>query len=318
MSDIQTSTVAPRELHPRRAVRGALTLPGDKSISHRAALLGLWTAAPLTITNYSDGEDCARSLAAVEALGATVRRGDAGITITAPERYPTEPVSIDCGNSGTTARLLIGLLSGMERAVELVGDISLSQRPMKRVTEPLRQMGARFSEQSETLPLTVFGGASGSLDYRLPIPSAQVKSAILLAALTGGGRAIVTEDVLTRDHTERMALALGGQCEIRKPRVEIQDDPADPRKKNRVILDDWKSQVIVHGGERLDGGVIDIPGDPSTAAFYLAAAAISKGEVTITNHSLNPTRVAFLEHLRAIGCEVEITAKSVVSEEPRG
>lgn len=327
MNDQQAT---PRVLEPRRTVSGSLRLPGDKSISHRAALLSLLCAEPVRILNYADGEDCQTSLAALKKLGADVQSAsDGSITVTPAKDRSDDPVIIDCGNSGTTCRLLLGLLSGMGKTAELVGDKSLSSRPMKRVTDPLTLMGGIFAPATEgetepesaeglRLPLRTLGSATESIDYRLPVASAQVKSAILLAAVASGATAIVTEDVITRDHTEKMLQHLGANISVKQPRLELQEDPNDPRKKIRTILDDWKSQTIVKGGSPLHGGEIDVPGDISTAAFFFAAAAIGKGVVTIENLGLNPTRTTFLDHLKAIGCEVKISDRETISNEPRG
>lgn len=322
-SDHRTQRSEMRELAPRRKIHGDLTLPGDKSISHRAALFSLLLDGPLTIRNYSDGEDCQSTLKAVSALGAevtdSVADGDSCIlTITPPQSVKTPGASIDCGNSGTTARLLLGLLSGLDVAVELTGDESLSRRPMERVTDPLSVMGASFSATNGGLPLRALGGAHGSIDFRPKTPSAQVKSALLLAACAGGGTAIVTEDVITRDHTERMLQNFGANVRVSSPRVGLSEDPLDPRKKIRHRLDNWKARVAVTGNATLSANEIDVPGDFSTAAFFFACAAIGRGTVTIRNLGLNPTRTAFLEHLKAVGCEVTIENRVTISEEPRG
>ncbi len=308
-----------KTLKPHRKIQGALTLPGDKSISHRAALLSLLCGESLRILNFSDGEDCAASLKAVQTLGCTVESSSKrSLTITPPQSAPKDSVKIDCGNSGTTARLLAGILSGLDIPAEIVGDESLSKRPMKRVIDPLRELGASFAESAETLPLHIKGGAHGSLNYRMPVASAQVKSSILFAACAGGGEVAVIEDVRTRDHSERLLKHLGATITTHHPRVELKEDPNDPRKKTRTVLDDWKARIVVKGNGKLAGGDIDIPGDMSTAAFFFAAAAIGKGEVTIENLGLNPTRTAFLDHLRAIGCETHVESRVTISEEPRG
>ncbi len=316
-----------KTLKPHRKIQGALSLPGDKSISHRVALLALLCGEQVRALNYSDGADCAASLKAVQALGCKVEMDDANTCIITPsESSPIETAKIDCGNSGTTARLLTGILSGLDVSAELFGDESLSRRPMKRIVEPLQELGARFkgvgSEETEgapaSLPLATLGGAHGDIEYRMPVASAQVKSAILFAACAGGGQAAVIEDVRTRDHSERLLKHFGAEIETQHPRVELKEDERDPRKKTRTTLDDWKLRIVVKGNGKLSGGDVDIPGDISTAAFYFAAAAIGKGEVTIENLGLNPTRTAFLDHLKAIGCEVHIENRVTVSEEPRG
>ncbi|MBN4076475.1 3-phosphoshikimate 1-carboxyvinyltransferase [Gemmatimonas aurantiaca] len=306
-------------MSPRRKVHGEMSLPGDKSISHRAALMSLLCEAPLSIINYADGEDCASSLAAIKTMGAKVTTNqDGSLTITPPKEGNTNLVAIDCGNSGTTCRLLIGILSGLGVTAEIIGDNSLSVRPMTRVTDPLEFMGGKFSSDANPLPLRILGQTDRSIDYRMPIASAQVKSAIILAAIASGNTAIITEDVITRDHTELLLSHLGANISSQRPRTEVNDDPSDPRKKIRSILDDWKSQIVVKGGDRLDGGEVDIPGDMSTAAFFFAAAAIGGGEVTIKNLGLNPTRTSFLDYLKTIGCAVSVSDKNTISHELRG
>ena len=308
-----------KTLKPHRKIGGSLRLPGDKSISHRAALFALLSAEPLRIHNFSDGADCASSLNAVSALGCKVTQESATTLSVSPgEESPAEPKTIDFGNSGTTARLLAGIVSGLDIPVIITGDESLSKRPMQRIITPLSALGARFADTNQTLPLSPVGGAHGTLEYRMPVASAQVKSAILLAACAGGGEAAVIEDIRTRDHTERMLKHLGAQIKTQSPRIELREDPSDPRKKIRTVLDDWKARIVVKGAGKLSGGDIDIPGDISTAAFFFAAAAIGKGEVTIEHLGLNPTRTAFLDHLKAIGCEVHIENRVSVSEEQRG
>jgi 3-phosphoshikimate 1-carboxyvinyltransferase len=308
-----------KTLKPHRKIQGSFSLPGDKSISHRAALLSLLCGEELRIHNYSDGDDCASSLKAVSALGCKVEeQSDSTLLISPPESFPSESLQIDCGNSGTTARLLVGILSGLDVAAEISGDESLSKRPMRRIVEPLRELGAQFGDEGETLPLSPIGGAHGDIEYRMPVASAQVKSAILFAACAGGGQATVIEDVRTRDHSERLLKHFGATIETHHPRVELKEDARDPRKKTRTVIDDWKLRIVVKGNGKLSGGDVDIPGDISTAAFFFAAAAIGKGEVTIKNLGLNPTRTAFLDHLKAIGCEVHIENRVTVSEEPRG
>ncbi len=316
-----------KTLKPHRKIQGSLSLPGDKSISHRAALLALMCGEPVRTHNYSDGADCASSLKAVEALGCKVEQDGANTLLILPaETLTTETAKIDCGNSGTTARLLAGILSGLDITAEISGDESLSQRPMKRIVEPLRELGARFKsvadgesdKEPSSLPLAILGGAHGDIEYRMPVASAQVKSAILFAACAGGGQAAIIEDVRTRDHSERMLQHFGATIETQHPRVELKEDERDPRKKTRTVLDDWKLRIVVKGNGKLSGGDVDIPGDISTAAFFFAAAAIGKGEVTIENLGLNPTRTAFLDHLKAIGCEVHVENRVTISEEPRG
>lgn len=309
-----------RNLKPVRKVNGTIRLPGDKSIAHRAALLSILTTAPVTIRNFPDNADCRSSLNAAETLGVKVERsGDGLLTLTPPARIRTSPDTvIDCGNSGTTARLLAGLMAGTDQRVVLSGDASLSKRPMARIVEPLNAMGAEVVATEGHLPLMVQGRPLLPFEYRLPVASAQVKSALLLAGVAAGCSVTLHEDTLTRNHTELMLSHLGSVIEMREVAPVLQADPVDPRKKRRIMPESFRREIRLGSHTRPSGGQIDIPGDISTASFFFAAAALTGGTVTVEQVGLNSTRTAFLEHLKAIGCQVSITNRSVVSGEARG
>ncbi len=296
-------------IEPARSLRGELLLPGDKSISHRTLLVGALCAGSTRIHGLLKSGDTETSRKAIEALGARVRE-EAGILVVegvglAGFKPPAGP--LDMGNSGTTTRLLLGILAGHPFSVTLTGDDSLSKRPMGRVTEPLIRMGAKFEVASSApaglprndvyLPLTVRGGKLRGIRYSLPVPSAQVKSALLLAGLHAQGPTTLVEPVPTRDHTERLLRYLGAK-------IEIASAPAGLR--NDVIASGAEqSCMTIQPGSSLQARELTVPGDFSSAAFFLAAAAIVPGSwVTLRGVGLNPTRTGFLDLLRRMGAKI--------------
>jgi 3-phosphoshikimate 1-carboxyvinyltransferase len=307
------------KLKPVRKFGGAISVPGDKSIGHRSALLSILAKGPITVENFPASEDCLRSLAAAQLLGVQVQKTGSTLELT-PPRVPSlqNGTIIDCGNSGTTTRLLSGILAGIRGEATLSGDESLSRRPMKRVIEPLTAMGAEFFAEDNHLPMRIRGHQLKPLIYDLPVASAQVKSALLLAGLASSCDVTIREKTITRDHTERMTAALGGSIDIREVKPVMLPDPDDPRRKKLHVAESFQKEIKLQGRTPLMGGLVDIPGDISTAAFFLAAAAILQKEVTISNLGLNPTRSAFLDHLKAIGCTLKIENKQTISQEPRG
>lgn len=309
-----------KELKPTKHYGGVIEVPGDKSIAHRAVLLSLLAKENIEIINFPNNQDCNSSLNAVEVLGVDVNRTDNQISLTPPERLlSSENTIIDCGNSGTTARLLSGIIAGSELTATLSGDESLSARPMKRIIAPLTEMGAEiFADENDTLPIKINGKKLLPFEYRLPVASAQVKSSVLLAGLASSCSVRVLEDVITRDHTELMIEHLGEGIDVRVVKAELVEDANDPRKKKMVMPEDFKKEIKISSQTKINGGKVDIPGDISTAAFFLAGAAISKQTVTVAHLGLNPTRTAFLTYLKTIGCKVEISDKETVSGELRG
>jgi 3-phosphoshikimate 1-carboxyvinyltransferase len=288
----------PRTFAPSDPLTGTIRVPGDKSISHRSLMLGALAVGETRVTGLLEGEDVLATAAAMRAMGATIEKhGDTwsihGVGVGALLQ-PAAP--LEMGNSGTSTRLLMGLVASHPLTVEFTGDASLSKRPMGRVTEPLSQMGAEFS--GTTLPLTVRGiSPAVPIEYRLPVASAQVKSAVLLAGLNTAGITRVIEPVPTRDHSERMLAGFGA-------RIEIGSDDGD-----RVIE--------LHGEADLKAQVIEVPGDPSSAAFFIVAALIVAGsELTIENVGLNPTRAGLIHVLRQMGASIEEANARTVGGEP--
>lgn len=275
-------------------LRGTIRVPSDKSMTHRAFLFGAFANGETHVSRPLLGADCRSTLDAIRRLGATVTESEEVVTIHGFSA-PTSG-SLDCGNSGTTMRLLMGLLAGYEGSFELSGDASLSKRPMSRVATPLRAMGAVIDR--DNAPLTIEGRALHAIDYALPVASAQVKSAILLAGLQARDGATVREPVLSRDHTERMLPLFGAD-------VSVEGSGAE-------------RTVRVRPG-RLNGASLSIPADPSSAAFFWAGAAIvPNSRVTTTDVCLNETRIGFLRTLERMGASVTIEREHHVGDETVG
>lgn len=286
---------------PARTVRGRLQVPGDKSISHRYAILSALAEGCSTIANYAPGGDCQSTLACLAALGVSIERPDGpGGRVTVTGRGlgglnpPTTP--LDCGNSGTTMRLMAGVLAAHPFTTTLFGDASLSRRPMRRVMAPLAEMGARFeAAPGDRPPIVIHGARLRPIHYTPDVPSAQVKSAVLLAGLQTEGTTSVTEPAPTRDHTERALEAFGIPPTVDGRRVSVQ------------------------GGRRLQAHDLTVPGDISSAAFpAVAAAALPGSDVTIDAVGLNPSRAAILDLLRRFGAVVEAQVTSIRHGEPVG
>lgn len=276
-------------VRPVRRLAGTVEVPGDKSISHRAALLGALADGVTEVQGYLEGEDCLRTLTAIQLMGVEVtKKGPGHYRIAGVGLHGlTEPSDIvDCGNSGTTARLLIGLLAGQPFWTLLTGDDSLRRRPMKRVVEPLARMGATIVGRAggERLPLAVRGAdRPRAIAYESPVASAQVKSAILLAGLRADGPVTVTEPAPSRDHSEVMLRAFGARLERGERRVTLHPGP-------------------------LRGAAVQVPGDISSAAFLLVAGAIvPDARVTVAGVGVNPTRTGLLDALAAMGVDVTRT-----------
>jgi 3-phosphoshikimate 1-carboxyvinyltransferase len=271
-------------IRPARNVAGAVRLPGDKSISHRYAMLGALALGTTRLRNFSTGADCASTLGVLESLGVALRCGPEDVVEIegSPWRAPRAP--LDCGNSGSTMRILSGILAGQPFTSELIGDDSLSRRPMARVIEPLTNMGARIEAAAGARPpLRITGHELQAIDYRLPVASAQVKTAILFATLFAQGTTAVEEPVRTRDHGELALQAFGAEL---------------ARDGNRVVM---------AGGQKLRAIEAVIPGDISSAAFFLCAAALFPGSNLVLDSVLmNPTRAALLDVLMGMGCRVSV------------
>jgi 3-phosphoshikimate 1-carboxyvinyltransferase len=278
-------TATERVISPARNIEGSLRLPGDKSISHRYALLGGLAEGVTRLTNFSTGADCASSLGCVAALGARVERKEDGSVEIAGTggRFRTSAEPLDCGNSGSTMRMLSGLLAGQAGRFTLIGDASLSRRPMERIRKPLEQMGARLELTEGHAPIRIQGAALRGIDYATPIPSAQVKTAVLFAGMQARGTTIVHETVRTRDHGELALRAFGAEVERSKDAVSI----AGSQKLHRIEA--------------------AVPGDISSAAFFLCAAALFPGSNLIFDAlGLNPTRATLLDVLTALGAHIGV------------
>jgi 3-phosphoshikimate 1-carboxyvinyltransferase len=278
------ATATERLISPARNIDGSLRLPGDKSISHRYALLGGLAQGTTRLTNFSTGADCASSLGCVAALGAQVTRDGATVEITGTGGHfvpSAEP--LDCGNSGSTMRMLSGLLAAQFGSFTLTGDESLTRRPMERIRKPLMQMGAHIDLTDGRAPITIQGARLTGIDYTTPIPSAQVKTALLFAGVQAEGRTLVRESVRTRDHGE-LALRAFGASIVRS-----------------------MESVSVNGGQSLTGIEAHVPGDMSSAAFFLCAAALFPGSNLIFDSlGLNPTRSTLLDVLTALGAHIGV------------
>ncbi|HLJ59461.1 MAG TPA: 3-phosphoshikimate 1-carboxyvinyltransferase [bacterium] len=281
---------------PRSSLRGAVRVPGDKSISHRAALLGGLAAGTTTVDGFLRGDDCLATLACMQAMG--VRVDDDGTRLVIHGGALTEPDQVlDVGNSGTTIRLLSGILAGQPFHSVVTGDASIRRRPMDRVATPLRRMGARISGRSggRLAPLSIDGGGLRGIAYETPVASAQIKSAVLLAGLFADGETEVREPSQSRDHTERMLGAFG---------VPVRRDGL---------------AVRMSGPAALRGTALRVPGDLSSAAFLLVAAALVPGsEVTVEDVGLNPTRTGVLDVLGLMGADVRVRGERDEGGEPVG
>ncbi len=287
----------PMTTTPARALRGALSVPGDKSISHRSIMLGSLANGTTRITNFLRGDDNYATMAAFRAMGVAIDDDGQAVTVHGVGLHGLhEPDNVlDCGNSGTTIRLMTGLLAGQHFFSVLTGDQYLRKRPMKRVTEPLAHMGARIAGRGNgTLaPLAISGSLLAGIPYLSPIASAQVKSALMLAGLYAEGVTSITEPTLSRDHSERMFRYFGANLETSG------------------------TTVTVRGGQELQGGDICVPGDISSAAFLLVAALTVPGsELLIRNVGVNPTRTGVIDILQAMGGDILLQDQREVSGEP--
>ncbi len=284
---------------PSEAINGDITIPGDKSISHRSIMFGSMADGVTNISGFLPGEDCLATMKAFKAMGVKIDGPDENNNVTVYGKgidglqAPTQALNV--GNSGTSIRLLSGILAGQSFASEMAGDSSLNKRPMMRVVNPLKQMGANISASDDgTPPIKVTGGGQlTAIDYPLPMASAQVKSCVLLAGLYAKGTTTVTEPGITRDHTERMLQAFGYPVTVEG------------------------NKVSVTGGGRLTACDINVPGDISSATFFIIAGLIAKqGSITLRNVGMNPTRVGVLNIVKAMGANIEIINERKAGAEP--
>jgi 3-phosphoshikimate 1-carboxyvinyltransferase len=288
------------ELQPTvNGLKGVIEIPGDKSISHRSVMFGSIANGVTRVTNFLPGDDCLSTISCFRKLGVVIEENENEITIYGNGfdglKEPND--LLDVGNSGTTIRLLLGILAGRPFHSSLIGDHSIGKRPMTRVTEPLKTMGAKIDgrKNGEFTPLSMRGGSLNPIHYQMPVASAQVKSALILAGLQAEGETTIIEKAESRDHTERMIRKFGG---------EIQKD-------NRTIT--------VKGGQKLIASDILVPGDISSAAFFLVAGAIvPDSEIVLKNVGLNPTRTGIIEIMKKMGANLEIHQNVADAFEPVG
>jgi 3-phosphoshikimate 1-carboxyvinyltransferase len=276
-------------------LRGELRVPGDKSISHRALLLGAIALGETAADGFAGSADCMSTMRCLQALGVSITQDGDRIAVQGVGLHGLHEADsvLDAGNSGTTIRLLSGILAGQPFLSVLTGDASLRQRPMERISAPLRQMGAVvLSRAGGRLPLAIMGGALQAIDYAQPVASAQVKSCLLLAGLYTAGRTTISQPAISRDHTERILSAMG------------------------VAVGSRGMEVWVDGGQQPRGIEMGIPGDISSAAYMLIAGAIVSGsEITILNVGVNPTRTGILDVLHAMGAEMELINRHIAGGE---
>lgn len=287
------------KIQPARSFRGAFRLPGDKSITHRAYLMGALAEGVTTVDGASEGQDCQSTRRCLQALGVrfeAVAAGDRALQrVHGGAPLTASDAPLDCGNSGTTLRLLMGVLANRPGTHVLVGDASLSGRPMERVAKPLRTMGARIETRSGRPPVTIEGSPLRGADLTPEVASAQIKSAILLAALGAEGTTVVHEPLATRDHTERMLRSFG------------------------ATLRTEGSTIRIDGPQRLAAAHVRIPADPSSAApFVVAGLILPDSEVVIEDLLLNPHRIRYIEVLRRMGADIETTVTSDAGAEASG
>ncbi|PFH82118.1 3-phosphoshikimate 1-carboxyvinyltransferase [Bacillus sp. AFS088145] len=276
---------------------GDVTIPGDKSISHRAIMFGSLAKGTTRITNFLLGEDCLSTIACFRKLGVQIEVSEDEVVVYGKgiEGLKEAHEVLDVGNSGTTARLMMGILSGLPFHSVIIGDESIGKRPMKRVTKPLKMMGTSIDgrEDATYTPISIRGGSLNSISYASPVSSAQVKSSILLAGLFAKGTTTVTEPEKSRDHTERMLKAFG--CEL--------------------VVDGNK--VSIHGNQELTATDVIVPGDISSAAFFLVAGSIiPNSEILLKNVGVNPTRTGILTVLERMGANITLEDEKVVNGEP--
>lgn len=284
-------------IHPAVSIRGEIVVPGDKSISHRSIMLGAIANGMTTVRGFLRGEDNMSTMHAFRAMGVDINDDGETIRITGQGLHGLkEPGNVlDCGNSGTTIRLITGLLSGQSFFSVVTGDQYLRKRPMKRVVEPLSRMGARISGRNggTLAPLAISGGSLKGIEYQSPVSSAQIKSSIMLAGLYADGTTTVTEPSLSRDHSERMFRYFGAS------------------------LDVLSNGVSVRGGVELTAQEVTVPGDISSAAFFMVAALITPdSELLIRNVGVNPSRTGIIDILQAMGGDIQLVDVREVSGEP--
>ena len=300
------------EIHPANSLNGNIRLPGDKSISHRAAIFSAMATGETRIENFASSADCASTLDCLRGLGVEITKQDATVFVRGVGKngFSKPANALDCGNSGTTMRLLAGVLAGQDFDSVLIGDESLSKRPMRRIIEPLTRMNARIEAENNCAPLNIYGkNPLDSIAYNLPVASAQVKSCVLLAGLNAGGKTTVkspkskAQSPTSRNHTELMLRYLGAEIETKF----IETD------------DGFIEEIFVSGNSQLKARNLNVPSDISSAAFFIVAACCLKNsEIILENVGLNPTRTGIIEVLQNLGAEIEILNLREISNETVG
>jgi 3-phosphoshikimate 1-carboxyvinyltransferase len=290
---VQTVTIS-----PAKGIQGSVRIPGDKSISHRLAMIGAVANGATEIRNFAESADCQSTLGCLGQLGVQIARGPEESTVRVIglgfDGLKPAAGQLDAGNSGSTVRMLSGILAGRPFASTFIGDDSLSRRPMKRIIDPLKRLGASLTAREDNyLPLTVQGGSLTAIDYALPVASAQVKSAVILAALQARGTSRVVEPATTRNHTELALAAFGAAIRTHDHSIEVE------------------------GGRALSAGKFEVPGDMSSAAFPIAAAAALPGSrLELPGIGINPTRSGFLELVERMGARVRFENVRKSGQEP--
>lgn len=282
-----------------KKLSGAIEIPGDKSISHRSVMFGAIADGVTTVTNFLPGDDCLSTISCFRKLGVQIVVQESKLSISGNgfEGLSESKEILDVGNSGTTIRLMLGILAGRPFFTALQGDQSIGKRPMTRVTVPLKEMGAQIDgrENGKFTPIAIHGGNLKSIYYEMPVASAQVKSSLLFAGLQAEGVTTIIEKTESRDHTERMIRQFGGEIS----------------KENGVIT--------IKGGQKLIASNIHVPGDISSAAFFLVAGAIvPDSEIVLKNVGLNPTRTGIIDVMKNMGADLQIISQDGASFEPRG
>lgn len=290
---------AQKLFHNIHGLEGQIKIPGDKSISHRSVMFGAIANGRTTITNFLKGEDCLSTISCFQELGVNIEEKDDTLIIDGKGwEHLKEPVNVlNVGNSGTTIRLMLGLLAGRPFHTTFIGDESIAKRPMKRVISPLKEMGAKIDgrKNGEFTPLSLKGGGLKPITYSMPVASAQVKSALLLAGLQAEGKTQIVELAKSRDHTERMIQQFGGKIETDGLTVTLE------------------------GPQSLQGTHVNVPGDISSAAFFLVAGAIvPNSKINLKNVGLNPTRTGIIDVLNKMGATINLLPSNEESFEPIG
>lgn len=281
----------------KKPIHGTIQVPGDKSISHRAVMFGAISKGRTIVDGFLMGDDCLHTISCFKSLGVSIKEEHNQIIIDGQglDGLKEPPMILDVGNSGTTIRLILGILAGRPFHSVLTGDASINKRPMARVVHPLREMGAMISgrEDGNFAPLAVNGRNLKAFSYQTPVASAQVKSALLFAGLQAQGTTTITEPALSRDHTERMIKAFGGQIETKG------------------------TTHTIEGGQQLRGCHIQVPGDISSAAFFIALALlVPDSDITITNVGINPTRIGIINVLKRMGASIQLENERLSHYEP--